>query len=439
MESEHGTIGGFTAVNTGTITDCYCMYVTAPKKIARCFAGKNSGNIKTSFSADKGKIGELWDDNGHTVRKEIGNEKEAEELGFSTGSVWEYTGGKNILRFVDKNWYKELPAEKQQKNTILLKSADDLERFCDQVNKGDERVMKAHLKLTCDIDGKGKKLPPIGKTRQNAFAGVFDGGGHTISNYRIGSDGIGNVGFFGYLLGTVLNLSLDIAIKGEGNLGVLCGTNEGKIICCGAVARLSGSGDKLKLGGLTGQNLGEIERSYAAVQIVLAPVPLLPIAIIASMVMLLGVVGFSTIPAIEAAEQPYAPIPSDENQIRIPEEKEPENPKNSGSGNSISFKFNEALHIDPKTGNVYINFENPSYAKNKIVVTLLAEGDRSMMARSGGIAPGHGLNYLRLNDNGYEKINSGINIGIITLTAYDAVTNDKAMINTELPVRIVIE
>ena len=439
MESEHGTIGGFTAVNTGTITDCYCMYVTAPKKIARCFAGKNSGNIKNSFSTDKGQIGDLWNSAGEALSQTIHDENEAEKIGFSIGDIWEYTGGNNVLRFVDKNWYKELSAEKQQKNTILLKSADDLERFCAQVNKGDERVMKAHLKLTCDIDGKGKKLPPIGKTRQNAFAGVFDGGGHTIRNYRIGSDGVGNVGFFGYLLGTVLNLSLDIAIKGEGNLGALCGTNEGKIICCGAVARLSGSGDKLKLGGLTGQNLGEIERSYAAFQIVLAPVPLLPIAIIASMVMLLGVVGFSTIPAIEAAEQPYAPIPSDENQIRIPEEKEPENPKNSGRGNSISFKLDETLHIDPETGNVYINFENPSYAKNKIVVTLLAEDDRSEMAKTGAITPGHGIKTLRLNDNGYEKINSGVRSGIITLTAYDTENNDKAMVDTELPVHIAIE
>lgn len=436
MESEHGTIGGFTAVNTGTITDCYCMYVTAPKKIARCFAGKNTGRIKTSFSADKGQIEELWDGNGHTVRKAIGNENEAEKLGFSIGDIWEYTGGKNILRFVDKNWYKELDSEKQQKKPILIKSSGDLERFCELVNKGDTRALNSYLKLTCDIDGKGKSLPPIGRSRQNAFAGIFDGGGHTISNYRIGSDGVGNVGLFGYLRGIVLNLSLDVAVKGEGNLGALCGTNEGKIICCGAVVRLSGNGDKLKLGGLTGQNLGEIERSYAALQIVLASVPFLPIAIIASMVLLLGVVGFSTIPAIEAADQPYAPIPSDKNQIRITEEKEPEN---RSSGSSISFKFNETLHIDATTGNVYINFENPSYAKNNIVVTLVSEDDRSEMAKTGAIAPGHGIKYLRLNDNGYEKINGGVRSGIIMLTAYSAETNDKAMVDTELPVHIVIE
>ena len=434
MESEHGTIGGFTALNTGVIADCYCVYVTASKKTARCFSEKNTGKIYTSLSVDRGRIEELWNGDGRTVRKTIQNEDEAKKLGFHIGDPWEYAGGKTVLRFFEKSFFKELALQKSK--PILIKSACDLESFCDLVNKGDQRMMNAHLLLAGDIDGKGKNLPPIGNTRQNAFLGVFDGGGYTIKNYRVVSEGIGNVGFFGYLRGTVANLSLDIFVKGEGNPGILCGTNDGNITCCGAVGRLSGKGDRLNIGGLTGQNFGRIERSYAAVQIAHLPIPILPIALFSSPVLLLGIVAFLAIPAVKAVDTPYSPIASDSNQIRIPEE---EGQKAGSSGNSISFRFNETLHIDAETGNVYIDFKNPSYAKNNIVVTLEAKDDRSVMARTGAISPGYGVDYLRLNDNGYEKINSGAREGVITLKAYSVENNDKAMIDTELPVHIVID
>ncbi len=68
----------------------------------------------------------------------------------------------------------------------------------------------ANAVLTADIDLEGKALSPIGKAA-NKYAGVFDGQGHTISNFNMTITGAGNWGLFGYVTGegtVIKNLSI---------------------------------------------------------------------------------------------------------------------------------------------------------------------------------------------------------------------------------------
>ena len=63
-----------------------------------------------------------------------------------------------------------------------------------------------YYKLTADIDlnGPTKSWTPIGTTTTTAFAGVFDGDNHLISNIYINNTASGNPqGLFGYVVGTV--------------------------------------------------------------------------------------------------------------------------------------------------------------------------------------------------------------------------------------------
>ena len=121
-----------------------------------------------------------------------------------------------------------------------------------------------HFVLMADIDLGGfdgkdgrDKFNIIGTSSHSAFAGVFDGNDHTLSNLTYESDGVNHIALFGYVGsgGKIKELVLeDININaGSGDrVGGLVGYNaDGTILLC----RSSGSirGNK-NVGGLVGAN-----------------------------------------------------------------------------------------------------------------------------------------------------------------------------------------
>ncbi len=435
MSTENAITGGFVGTNNGHIEDCYSFYTSATHNSDKAFAGKNTGIIIKSFASSAGSITDLHNDKGHSSPKNITGADKARSLGYDMEGLWEYTGGKNVMKFIDKNWHSDITGENKR---VRINNLRDFEIFITSVNKGDERVLNSHFLLTADINCKGKTFPVIGSSRQKAFAGIFDGGGHSIFNFSIAGDSIGSWGLFSYLLGTIANLSIDCKVKGEGNIGALCGINEGLITCCGAVCNVRAGGDKMSLGGLVGLNRGRIIKSYTAVRFRRMIIPIIPISLMASGFALVGTIAFLTIPAAKAIDQPYAPVVPDHDQIIIKDDEAKE--EDSSGTNSLSFRFNETVRIDSKTGNCYLDFRNPSNNPNMLVVSLYADNEsETLIAESGAINPGYGLSYLKLNKDGYAAVKSGVRKGHVLITAYSKETNDKAMVDSELPVQLTIE
>ena len=106
--------------------------------------------------------------------------------------------------------------------------------------------------------------------------------------------------------------------------------------------------------------------------------------------------------------------------------------------NTISFAFNHTLHVDPDDGKCYLDFKNPSKSTYKIVITIQAD-DGTVMAESGAVLPGRGLNFVTLNDDGYRLVSNGTDSATVFLTSYNLEDDSKAMIDNSLPVRIEIE
>ena len=425
--------GGITGTNAGKITDCYA-YIRSGNGLGDRVAGKNTGSICTSFSENASDITELFDANGRLVRKKVREAADAEVLGFDTKYIWNVPGEVTSLFFREKSW-REAPSANDGRKIYTIKDYQSLAAFAAGVARKDERILNGRFRLTADIDCGNRKLSPVGESAQNAFSGEFDGDGFTIRNFRIAQKNIGNAGFFGHLKGTVKNLSLEISVKGEGNVGGLCGVNEGRISCCGVVADLYGSGDRLSMGGIAGVNRGTIERSYAADRIRKAFVPVFPIAMLSAGVAIAGIIGFTVIPG-DASGQIFAPIDEDRHQIVADDETD--EPTNPGS-QTISFRFNQTIHIDPSTGHAYLDFTNPGKSTNKIVVRLEDSADGSVMAESGAIMPGYSLDYLTLTNDGIDRINAGTRDGTIVLQAYSVADDSKAMVDSRLPVVLEIE
>ena len=141
--------------------------------------------------------------------------------------------------------------ETVQRKIITIDSAEDFLEFADQCAldqwSSDKMVV---LNTDLDLAGTGFEAIPV-------FTGIFDGQGHTISNFRY--TGAGYVaGLFRYIKkgGVVQDLKVQGNVIAEDEkecIGGLCGVNYGTIERCSFQGNVSG---RTTVGGLTGVNEG---------------------------------------------------------------------------------------------------------------------------------------------------------------------------------------
>lgn len=129
-----------------------------------------------------------------------------------------------------------------------------------------------HYLQTADIDAAetahwagGAGWLPIG----NAFTGVYDGAGHTITQLHINRPGVNDIGLFSRIgtAGRVENLTLlDAAVTGGSYVvGILAGLSSGTIRNAAASGTVAGG---YRVGGLVGENNpGLVEDSHADVAV----------------------------------------------------------------------------------------------------------------------------------------------------------------------------
>lgn len=125
--------------------------------------------------------------------------------------------------------------------------------------------------LMNDIDCQGVTLSTIGTNETNAFVGIFDGRGYTISNYKPANANY--MGIIGYNSGTVRNLNVEnvvievtSALNTEGAyIGGVVGYNAGKLESCKVVGNISAkmSDVQIHAGLITGYNVGTVENVVA--------------------------------------------------------------------------------------------------------------------------------------------------------------------------------
>ena len=108
--------------------------------------------------------------------------------------------------------FADLEGQGTEEAPYLISGKEDLLLMANNVNTGVNA--SAHYKLTADIDLGGEEWTPIGHysteaSYSAAFQGVFDGDGHTVSNFKITKDNTPFLGFFGFVYqGTVKNLNI---------------------------------------------------------------------------------------------------------------------------------------------------------------------------------------------------------------------------------------
>ncbi|MHB8370990.1 MAG: beta strand repeat-containing protein, partial [Leptospirales bacterium] len=128
--------------------------------------------------------------------------------------------------------------------------------------------------LTANIDLASGSTPynwvPLGTSSTSAFTGTFNGNGHTVSGYTIGTStrncSANDVGFIGYLgaTGVVKSLGVGGTVYASGNCvgGVVGYNNGGTVEYSYNTGAVTGTLSTSIVGGVVGQNTGIVETSY---------------------------------------------------------------------------------------------------------------------------------------------------------------------------------
>ena len=146
-----------------------------------------------------------------------------------------------------------------ENDTYMVYNADGLKAFADAVN-GSKTGLNCTLTSNIALTG---EWTPIGNSYSNAYAGTFDGDGHTISGLQV--SGGDCVGLFGYVNGgTVKNLNLVVtSVSGSSNVGSVVGRNyDGTIQGCMVTGGSIKANGRAVVGGVVGNNSGTITNCY---------------------------------------------------------------------------------------------------------------------------------------------------------------------------------
>lgn len=158
---------------------------------------------------------------------------------------------------------------------LTIATLDDLKALSAAVDDGNTYAGKTVV-LAADIDASAENWNPIGSctssTEFAAFAGTFDGQGHTVT-LKIESPAEKYLGLFAYNSGTIRNVTVRGSISGKGYLGGICGYNAGTISGCTNYATISGT--DAWVGGITGcgkASVSKIENcaNYGAIETTIA-------------------------------------------------------------------------------------------------------------------------------------------------------------------------
>lgn len=159
----------------------------------------------------------------------------------------------------------------------IIRNADDLKRFADDVNNGQQNLNAIQ---TADIDLNGiDNWKPIGTqdySNLRPFTGIYNGNGFTISNLKISDmQNESSAGLFGITDGGALLTGIHLRkveiISGKAiNVGTLVGFNgsASTVSLCSAQGKINTSEHDPNVGGLAGFNNGTITRCRTDVEII---------------------------------------------------------------------------------------------------------------------------------------------------------------------------
>lgn len=132
----------------------------------------------------------------------------------------------------------------------------------------------------------------------------------------------------------------------------------------------------------------------------------------------------------------YAPVADD--PYALPSSSEGEKNPTSEGGGSVTLSYGTDVSVYLGKKELAMNYENPYASSHDLVVQVVIKKDKNeyLLAQSGRLRPGYGLNKLDLLPDVVDKLAVGGYDGYFILSFYDPTSGEKAMVNSKVEVDI---
>lgn len=130
----------------------------------------------------------------------------------------------------------------------------------------------------------------------------------------------------------------------------------------------------------------------------------------------------------------YAPGKEDENIVLLPNSGDKMEAKEGGG--AVSLSYSNKVSVDLKSGQVLVNFKNPSRSTQSMVLQVIIKQNDTevVVAESNRIPPSYAIYELNLKEN--ITLSKGEYDGKFNVMYYDEETDEKAIVNTNIPIKI---
>lgn len=111
-------------------------------------------------------------------------------------------------------------------------------------------------------------------------------------------------------------------------------------------------------------------------------------------------------------------------------------------GGAVALMYSDQVVYNLSTGRVSLNYTNPSSSTASIILQVVLhgpDGAEYLLAQSGRLDPGYGVERLDNDITANIVLQPGGYSGVMRLLFYNPVTGEKAIVDTEIPVTITVQ
>lgn len=133
----------------------------------------------------------------------------------------------------------------------------------------------------------------------------------------------------------------------------------------------------------------------------------------------------------------YNKISKDKNIVLVDDSKDKLDKEQGGGAVSLSYK--KEVNIDLKTKKINMYFKNPARSTQSLLINIVVtkDGEDVIIGNTGGIPSGYAISSIYLNEN--VDIKSGTYEGKFVVNYYDEETEEKAVVDTTIPISITVK
>ena len=269
--SGNNHVGGVVGLNSGgSVENCYNIgEVSGPDSVSGSYVGGVVGYNSGPDSGSSGTVTDCYFLKTDDVNKDlqgIGNDSAEDAAavkdlsdqdqfkGWDFIDTWRISKSLNRPVLQDNAQDGLPPGLGTKEHPYEIKTAAQLKTFRDLVNGANGNPAAWAVLMENITLNSSEEWTPIGNSESTAYTGTFDGDGHTISGLYINDSTANNQGLFGYVSGTVQNLTVSGSVNSSGDyVGGIVGNNSGTFENCAFTGSVSGD---WYVGGVVGNNNG---------------------------------------------------------------------------------------------------------------------------------------------------------------------------------------